>query len=117
MVYTPVLGTGSARTEGSSPSPGTHMQKSEAKIFAAELGAEMPELDLHDKYPHEIEDEVRGFVLEKYNQDVEMIKIIYGGGTGKMKETVLDILKQKELKAIILEIKATEGNCIVVFKD
>ena len=37
------------------------MEKHEAQIFAAELGAEMPQLDLHEKYPHEIIDEVKLF--------------------------------------------------------
>ena len=76
------------------------MEKSEAQIFAAELGLKIPQLDLHEKYLEEIEDEVRGFVLENYNFDKEMIRIIYGVGTGKMKEAVLGVLEQKELTSL-----------------
>lgn len=93
------------------------MKDSEAKIFAAELGAEMPELDLHEKFPHEIEDEVKTFLLENYNFNKEMVRIIYGGGTGKMREAVLEVLDQKELKAIIASIKIKEGSCVVVFNE
>lgn len=92
------------------------MEKSEAKIFAAELGVEMPQLDLHEKYPHEIEHEVKSFILENYNQDKEMARIIYGGGQGKMREAVLNILNKEDLKNIIDAIKAGEGSCVVIFK-
>ncbi len=92
------------------------MELSEAKLFAAELGAEMPQLDLHEKYPHEIEDEVKLFVLENYNFDKEMIRIIYGGGTGRMREAVLEILGTKDFKNIIDSLEVKEGSCVVVFK-
>lgn len=92
------------------------MQKSEAKIFAAELGAEMPQLDLHDKYPYEIENDVWAFLLENYNLNKEMVRVIYGGGTGKMREAVLNVFDQEGLKKIIEIVKAEEGSCVVVFK-
>jgi dsDNA-specific endonuclease/ATPase MutS2 len=91
------------------------MQKSEAQIFAAELGLKIPQLDLHEKYPHEIIDEVKLFLLENYNQDKEMVRIIYGGGAGKMREEVLGILKSKEMKSIIDSVDVKEGSCVVVF--
>ncbi len=92
------------------------MEKSEAKIFAAELGAAMPELDLHGKYPHEIADEVRSFVLENYNLDKEMVRVIYGGGTGKMREEILSILDGEKMKSIIESLDVKEGSCVAVFK-
>ncbi len=92
------------------------MDKTEAKIFAAELGVKMPEMDLHEKYPHEIENEVKSFVLENYNLDKEMVRIIYGGGTGKMREAVLEILNQESLQSIIANIDVKEGSCVVVYK-
>jgi len=92
------------------------MQKSEAKIFAAELGAEMPQLDLHDKYPHEIENDVWAFLLENYNLNKEMVRVIYGGGTGKMREAVLDVFNQEGSKNIIDRVDVKEGSCVVVFK-
>ena len=93
------------------------MEKHEAQIFAAELGLKIPQLDLHDKYPHEIIDEVKLFVLENYNKDAEMARIIYGGGQGKMREEVLGILESKEMKSIIDSTDVKEGSCVVVFKE
>jgi len=93
------------------------MEKYEAQIFAAELGLKIPQLDLHEKYPEEIEDEVKGFVLEKYNLDEEMVRIIYGVGTGKMKETVLAILKKEDMKSIIDTVEEKSGSCVIVFKE
>lgn len=91
------------------------MSEEHFKIFAAELGAEMPQMDLHEKYPHEIEDDVKSFVLENYGLDKEMVRIIYGGGTGKMREAVLEILKQESLQSIIANIDVKEGSCVVVY--
>lgn len=93
------------------------MEKHEAQIFAAELVLNIPQLDLHEKYPHEIIDEVKLFLLENYNNDEEMTRIIYGGGAGKMREEVLDILESKEMKSIIESKDVKEGSCVVVFKD
>lgn len=92
------------------------MDKSELKIFAAELGAEMPQFDLHEKYPHEIESDIKLFILENYNLDKEMVRIIYGGGKGVMREAVLEILGREDFKNIISAIKAEEGSCVVVLK-
>jgi len=92
------------------------MDKIEAKIFAAELGAAMPQFDLHEKYPHEIENDVKSFVIENYGLDKEMVRIIYGGGTGKMREAVLEILNREDMKNIIVSIDVKEGSCVVVFK-
>lgn len=92
------------------------MERHEAKIFAAELGAEMPQFDLHEKYPHEIESDIKLFILENYNLDKEMVRIIYGGGKGVMRETVLEILGRGDLKNIIDTVKVEEGSCVVVLK-
>ncbi len=92
------------------------MEKSEAQIFAAKLGLKIPQLDLHEKFPHEIIDEVKLFVLENYNKDAEMVRIIYGGGEGKMREEVLHILENKEIKSIIDSLDVKEGSCVIVFK-
>ena len=93
------------------------MEKREAQIFAAELGLKIPQLDLHEKFPEEAEDEVRGFVLENYNFDKEMIRIIYGVGTGKMKEVVLGVLEKEDIKSIIDTVEEKSGSCVVVFKE
>ncbi len=92
------------------------MDNKEAKIFAVELGAIIPQLDLHEKFPYEIEDEVRLFVLENFNLEKEMVRIIYGGGTGKMKKKVLETLDREGVRDIIEGVKVAEGECVVVFK-
>lgn len=116
LVYSRALGARSARNEGSSPSPGT-MGNIEAKSFAAELGAEMPELDLHDKFSVFNEDDVRGFVLENYNLDNEMVRIIYGIGQGILRKKVLDLLMSPELRDVIARVDEKIGSCVIIFKE
>lgn len=81
------------------------------------MGAKIPELDLHEKYPHEIESDLRSFVQENFNLEKDTARIIYGGGAGKMKAMVLAVLQEPEMKKIIDKIKVKEGNCLVVFKS
>jgi dsDNA-specific endonuclease/ATPase MutS2 len=123
LVDTPALGAGSRKRMRVRVSPTAlklrpiqFMDKSEAQVFAAELGLEIPKLDLHGKYPEEIADEVRGFVLENYNFDKEMIRIIYGVGTGKMKEMVLKVLEREDIKSMIDTLEVKSGSCVIVFK-
>jgi dsDNA-specific endonuclease/ATPase MutS2 len=92
------------------------MERREAQIFAAELGLKIPQLDLHENFPEEVENEVKGFILENYNFDKEMVRIIYGVGTGKMKEMVLGVLEQPEIKNIIDTLEVKSGSCVIVFK-
>ncbi|MFA5061565.1 MAG: Smr/MutS family protein [Patescibacteria group bacterium] len=89
----------------------------EAKSFAAELGAKMPELDLHEKMSLFNEEDVRGFVLENYHLDKEMVRIIYGIGEGILRKKVLELLKIPELQSVIARVDEKIGSCIIIFKE
>ena len=86
------------------------MNNKQAKIFAAELGAEMPELDLHGLYPVEALEKLELFLFK--NKDEQMCRIIYGAGTGKLREVVLEVLKKHPMVEDVVE---NGGNCIVLF--
>jgi dsDNA-specific endonuclease/ATPase MutS2 len=77
------------------------MDNKQAKIFAASLGAEMPELDLHGFYPDEALEKLELFLFD--NKDRQMCRVIYGGGSGKLREVVLDYLKKHPLVEDVIE--------------
>ena len=64
------------------------MNNKQAKIFAAQIGADIPELDLHGLYPDDALHKVELFLFE--NKDVDILRVIYGVGTGKLCEHVLE---------------------------
>ena len=70
------------------------MNNKEAKIFAADLGANIPELDLHGFYPDEVIQKLEQFLFFCYKKKIKMVRVIYGGGTGKLCEVVLQYLKK-----------------------
>ena len=86
------------------------MNNKQAKIFAASLGAEIPELDLHGFYPDEALEKLELFLFD--NKDKQMCRVIYGGGTGKLREVVLDSLKKHPMVEDVVE---EGGDCIVLF--
>ena len=86
------------------------MNNKQAKIFAAELGAEMPELDLHGLYPTEALEKLELFLFD--NRDEQMCRVIYGGGTGKLREVVLVDLKKHPLVEDVVE---NGGSVVVIF--
>lgn len=84
------------------------MNNKQAKIFAASLGAEMPELDLHGFYPTEALEKLELFLFQ--NKDKQMCRVIYGGGSGKLREVVLDSLKKHPLAEDVVE----EGGSVII---
>ena len=84
------------------------MDNKQAKIFAASLGAEMPELDLHGFYPAEALEKLELFLFA--NKDKQMCRVIYGGGTGKLREEVLAYLKKHPMVEGVVE----EGGSAVI---
>ena len=104
------LGASGETHESSSLSRGTlYMNNKQAKIFAASLGAEMPELDLHGLYPREALDKLELFLFA--NRNKQMLRVIYGGGTGKLMREVVDYLKKHPL---VDEVIDNGGSCVVV---
>jgi len=85
------------------------MNNKQAKIFAASLGVEMPELDLHGLYPREALEKLELFLFA--NRDKQMLRVIYGGGTGKLMREVTDYLKKHPL---VDEVIDNGGSCVIV---
>jgi DNA-nicking Smr family endonuclease len=87
------------------------MDNRQAKIFAAEIGADIPVLDLHGFYPSEALEKVEPFVYNIYKNKEQMGRIIYGGGAGVMRKEVLNYLKKHPLVEDIVE---EGGSCVVL---
>ncbi len=87
------------------------MNKKQAKIFAAEIGADIPVLDLHGSYPSEALEQVEPFVYDMYRDKQEVGRIIYGGGAGVLRREVLDYLKKHPLVEDVVE---EGGSCLVL---
>lgn len=81
------------------------------KLFAAELDSKIPELDLHGFRIDEACSKLELFLYEKYNEKKTALKIIYGGGTGKLREKVLEYLHKAPLVDTIHE---QGGSCIIL---
>jgi len=73
-------------------------------------GGKMPELDLHGLYPHEALEKLELFLFK--NREEQRCRIIYGMGTGKLREEVLECLKKHPMVDEIIE---DGGSCVVVF--
>lgn len=85
------------------------MNNIQAKIFAASLGAEMPELDLHGLYPAEALEKLELFLFA--NRNKQMCRVIYGGGTGKLRDEVLQYLKKHSMVEDVVE---DGGSCVIL---
>jgi dsDNA-specific endonuclease/ATPase MutS2 len=90
------------------------MDTSEAKIFAAKLRQDLPELDLHKFSPALALDEMENFLYTVYQKKETAVKIVYGIGTGRLKEKVLGALRQNPLVETVVE---DTGSCIVLLGD
>lgn len=88
------------------------MNNKEAKIFAADLGADIPELDLHGFYPDEATQKLEQFLFFCYRKKIKMARVIYGGGTGKLRTVVLQYLKKHPQVEDVVDRGTT---CVVLF--
>jgi DNA-nicking Smr family endonuclease len=79
-------------------------------LFAATLRNDLPTLDLHGFFPDEALHKLELFLFENYNLKKEVVKIIYGGGTGVLREKVLTYLHSHPLVDTLSE----EGGSSVV---
>lgn len=70
----------------------------EAKIFAAELG-ESPTIDLHGRTVDEAKLELEYFLFHEFKKGTEVVKIITGNGTEKLRDAVGMMLTDHPLVA------------------
>ena len=78
------------------------MNNKEAKIFAADLGADISELVLHGFYPDEAIQKLEEFLFTCYQEKIKMARIIYGGGTGKLHDIVLRyLIKHPQVEDVV----------------
>lgn len=86
------------------------MNPTEAKIFAAQLDQNLPSLDLHGLYPGEALEKLELFLYQQ--SQVDAVRVIYGGGTGKLKAEVLAVLRKHPMVA---KIHDEGGSVIILF--
>lgn len=87
------------------------MNQEEAKIFAAELRNDVPTIDLHNVYPQEALEKLELFLYDQVQQKHEVIKVVYGGGKGVLKNNVITYLHRHPLVDTIVE---QGGSCITI---
>lgn len=88
------------------------MDNHQAKIFAASLNDDLPTLDLHGLFPDQAIDKLESFLYNNFkgNQDI-VLRVVYGGGTGKLGEKVLACLNSHNM---VKEVVREHGCCLVV---
>lgn len=89
------------------------MDKNSAKFFAAELGAKIPALDLHGFYPDQALEKLDIFIYQCVENKEESARVIYGGGTGKLRDVVLKALQKYP---IIIDFRDVGGSCLLIIK-
>ncbi len=86
-------------------------EENKFRFLAAELGADIPELDLHGFYPDEAVEKLEIFLYDNLIKKEKLARIIYGGGTGKLREIILSHLARHEA---VDEYKEENGHCVVI---
>jgi dsDNA-specific endonuclease/ATPase MutS2 len=82
------------------------------KEFAASLRHDLPELDLHGKKGEDqIESAIDQFLYQQFNKQEQSLEVIYGIGTGRMKETAVNYLSTHPLVEKVID---KGGSCIVL---
>lgn len=79
------------------------------RLFAAEL-KDSPTLDLHGSSVFGIQDKVDQFIVKEI-KDNDSVEIIFGIGKGRLREEVMNFLKNHPLVEKIID---KGGSCIVL---
>ena len=88
------------------------MNKDQIKFYAAQLGAKIPTLDLHGFYPNDALDKLDIFLYQCVENNYDSARVIYGGGTGKLREVVVDKLK---VHKAVKNYSEEGGSAVVLF--
>jgi len=86
-------------------------KEKEYLFLAAELGAQIPGLDLHGFYPDEALEKLEIFLYDNLMKKEKTARIIYGGGTGKLREAVLSRLAGHKA---VGDYKEENGSCVLI---
>jgi len=88
------------------------MDKSSLKFFAAALGAKIPTLDLHGLYPDQALEKLDIFIYQCIEKNADSARIIYGGGTGRLRKVVLEKLREY---SVVSDHQDEGGSCVILF--
>jgi DNA mismatch repair protein MutS2 len=69
----------------------------ESRLFAAEIGDDSMELDLHGMEVHEALQEVESFLQQAFMSGDRAVRIMTGRGTGELRSQVHYLLEDHEL--------------------
>lgn len=75
-------------------------ESAEAHIFAAEIGAEVPEVDLHGMDRLDAERHINQTVDEAFMSGERVVRIVHGVGQGILRETARKLLDEHPLVKI-----------------
>ncbi len=89
------------------------MDNAEAKILAAQLRRDLPELDLHGFYPDQALEQLGLFLSRLLEKNERASRVIYGGGSGKLRNSVFNYLQQQPFVATIQD---EGGSCLILLK-
>jgi len=82
----------------------------ESALFAADLGDQAHELDLHGLSPEQALDELRAFVNHEFTDpprlEIKVVKIIHGRGTGRLQRQVEEYLASEP---VVLRFRGSQA--------
>lgn len=81
------------------PSHQESVNPHETALFAAEIGDEAPQTDLHGLTPNEALSQLDQFLNHEFVSGTEAVRIVHGRGSGRLRDAVHRFLKTHELVA------------------
>lgn len=79
--------------------------------FAGEIDENLPKLDLHGNFSHQVENVIDQFLYSNKIKKENIVEVIYGIGTGKIKSEALKFLESHPLVEKVID---KGGSCIVL---
>lgn len=72
-------------------------QDIESELFAAELGADVPEVDLHGLDANVAEMEVESLLQQAFMNGDRVVRIVHGHGQGVLRDQIRGQLRESEI--------------------